>query len=84
MHLDLCDLYIFILFRSTRRVDGYECLFITILKISKYCFTVNIADANCLANELAGAKLRTFFRYKVQISLFSHLDRFHLREKERM
>ncbi len=22
------------------------------------------------------------FRYKVQISLFSHLDRFHLREKE--
>ncbi len=24
------------------------------------------------------------FRYKVQISLFSHLDRFHLREKERM
>ncbi len=33
----LSTVYIFILFRSTSRVDRYECLFITILKISKYC-----------------------------------------------
>ncbi len=33
----LSTVYMFILFRSTSRVDRYECLFITILKISKYC-----------------------------------------------
>ncbi len=46
--------------------------------------SILLADANCLANKLAGALVEEMFRYKVQISLFSHLDRFHLREKERM
>ncbi len=45
--------YIFILFRSTSRVDRYECLFITILKISKYCQLMLTVQ-----QQLAGAKLR--------------------------
>ncbi len=37
-----------------------------------------LADVNCIANKLAGAKLRIY----LDIFVFKHLDRFHLREKK--
>ncbi len=44
MHLDLCDVCFYIVYQqytfvycSDQLADRYECLFITILKISKYC-----------------------------------------------
>ncbi len=40
-----------------------------------------LADVNCIANKLAGAKLRIYLDIKSKY-LDRYLDRFHLREKK--